>query len=277
VAASDALTDAYMAATASVRARVLEYARQMWAGSESLRDADVARLVSRIVPIVQAGQIQVANLTNAYILRLAVLEGVVAEAASIDRAAILDYRGVPADDVYRRPAVTTYTSLSDGTAFAIAKDQGLARLLSIASTDLQQARNRQATAAYGSTGFEYTERVLSGTENCALCVIASTQRYRKRELMPIHPGCDCGQRGVKAQTDPGQVINRDLLELTHTQIDAKLGGTDRGARALGRDKTTSAGNPISDYTDLIISNQHGELGPTLAWRNDHFTGPADIH
>jgi hypothetical protein len=277
VAASDALTDAYMAATASVRARVLEYARQMWAGSESLRDADVARLVSRIVPIVQAGQIQVANLTNAYILRLAVLEGVVAEAASIDRAAILDYRGVPADDVYRRPAVTTYTSLGDGTAFAVAKDQGLARLLSIASTDLQQARNRQATAAYGSTGFEYTERVLSGAENCALCVIASTQRYRKRVLMPIHPGCDCGQRGVKAETDPGQVIKRDLLELTHAQIDAKLGGTDRGARILGREKVTSAGNPISDYTDLVISNQHGELGPTLAWRSDHFTGPADIH
>jgi hypothetical protein len=266
-----------MEAVAAVRARVLAYATQMWTGSESLRDADIARLVARIVPIVQAGQMQVAHLTNAYILRLAVLEGVVAEAAAIDRTAVIDYRGVPAEDVYRRPAVTSYTALAGGTPFEEAKAQGLARLVSIVTTDLQQTRNRQATAAYGSSGFTYTERILSGTENCALCVIASTQRYRKAVLMPIHPGCDCGQRGVKAETDPGQVINRDLLELTHAQIDAKLGGTDRGARALGRDKTTSAGNPISDYTDLIISNQHGELGPTLAWRNDHFTGPADIH
>jgi hypothetical protein len=270
MAAADTLTDAYMAAVGQVRTRVLSYARLMWGSSTSLRDADVETLVARIVPVVQAGQLQVANLTNAYISRLAVLSGVIAERADISRE-VIDYRGTEASIVYTRPANTVYTALSRGADFKTAKQQGLDRLVSIASTDLQQTRNRQATAAYSRSGFEYTERTLSGAENCGLCVIASTQRYRVGELMPIHPGCDCGQRGVKAQSDPGQIINPALLELTHQAVKDKFGTEDRGARLITGD------NPVSDYLDLIVTNVHGELGPTLAWRGDHFTGPADIH
>lgn len=273
---SDQLTAAYMTQVAAVRRRVLTFAVTLWGASSSLRDVDVDRLVARIVPVVQGGQLQVAGITNAYVQRLAAVEGVTAATVGVDRADVVTYRGTPPEDVYRRPAVETYSALAAGEAFTVARDKGLKRLQSIVKTDIQQSRNRQARSAYAETGFDFTVRVLSGAENCALCVIASTQRYRRSDLQPIHPGCDCGERGVKGEDTPEQVIDPDLLELTHRQIDAKLGGTDRGARDLSRGKADSKGRPISDFTDLIITREHGELGPTLAWRDEHFTSASDI-
>lgn len=264
----------YQGATASIRKRVLAYTAAVWANSPAFRDSDIDRIVARILPVIQAGQMQLAQLTDTYIGHMSVLAGVT-WTSGVDRS-LLDYRGVPAAEVYRRPAVQTYTALSKGSTLTEALKAGASRLQSIVATDLQQAVNRQSQRSYSGSGFSYTLRVLSGAENCALCVIASTQRYHRGELMPIHPGCDCEQRGVKAGSDPGQVINPDLLELTHAEIDKRLGGSDRGARDLGIGKTTSAGNPISDYTDLTVVNDHGELGPTLGWRSDKFTSADDI-
>lgn len=265
----------YQAATESVRARVLSYVKAVWANSPSFRDADIDRIVARIIPVVQAGQVQVAQLTDAYVGRMSVLAGVT-WVSGVDREAVVDYRGVPADDVYRRPAVTTYTALSKGASYADAVTQGANRLQSIVATDIQQAKNRQASRSIGGSGFKYFERRLTGRENCAFCVIASTQRYLNGDLMPLHPGCDCDCVPLQSMKDPGQVIKPELLELTHAAIDAKLGGTDRGARELGLNKSSTKGQPLSDFTELIIVNEHGELGPTLGWRSDHFTGPGDL-
>lgn len=267
----DRLTDVYMAQVTSVRDRVLAFATAMWNGSAALRDADVDRLVSRIVPAVRGGQTQVATITNAYIARLAAIEGIAVGRAVVDAAAVIEYRGVPAEEVYRRPAVATYAALSEGKPFEAARSEGLKRLRSIVSTDIQQTRNRQARAAYSDSHFDYTLRVLSGAENCALCVIASTQRYLAKDLQPMHPGCDCGQRGIRASQDPGQIVDADLLELTHAAVESKIGITDRGARLL------TGENPVSDFLDLIVTREHGELGPTLTWRADRFTGPDDLH
>ena len=65
-------------------------------------------------------------------------------------------------------------------------------------------------------------------------------------------------------------MNDQLLELTHSTIEQKLGGSDRGARDLGMD------NPVSDYLDLIVTREHGEFGPTLTWRDEKFTSKAQI-
>lgn len=271
----DRLTVAYMAQVAAIRNRVLSYAVAMWGSSASLRNADVDRLIARIVPVVRGGQLQVAGVTNAYVAQLAKLEGVAAVLAPVDRATVAEYRGVPAEEVYRRPAVTTYTALKDGKPFSTAREEGIQRLKSLVTTDVQQARNRQAREAYSASGFDYTVRTLSGSENCALCVIASTQRYHAAGLMPIHPGCDCGERGVRAGRDPGQVIDQRLLDLTYEQVDAKLASADQSPDLAS--KKTSTGKPISDLTDLLVTHQHGELGATLAWRQDSFTGPSDLH
>jgi hypothetical protein len=268
------LTAAHQQTTAQIRDRTLAMTAARWDASPAYRDADIDRLISQIMPQVQAGQLATATLTNAYIGQAAALTGT-PWGATVDRDAILGYRGVDSRDVYRRGAVTLYTALSNGSTFDAAVAYGLDRMVSIVATELQQAKNRQAQRSLEDSGFYGYRRVISGLENCALCVIASTQRYQKDTLMPIHPGCDCGVEPVRGD-GPGTVLDPDLLESTHRLIDQKLGGTDRGARDLVLDKVSSAGKPISDFTDLIVVNNHGELGPTLAWRSDRFTSAADI-
>jgi len=276
LATLDQLTAAHQTTTKQIRDRTLALTAARWDASPDYRDADIDRLVSQILPQVQAGQLATATLTNAYIGQAALVAGTTA-GASVDRDAILGYRGTPSADVYRRGAVTLYTALSNGSPFDAAVAYGLDRMLTIVATELQQAKNRQAQRALEASGFYGYRRVLTGLENCALCAIASTQKYSKHELMPIHPGCDCGVQPVKESDGPDTILDPDLLERTHALIDQKLGGpSDRGARDLGIEKTSSAGKPLSDYTDLVVVNEHGELGPTLAWRSDKFTSAADI-
>lgn len=260
----------YERAVEQVRSRLLTVADKLWAGLGSYRDADVDRLVNLIVPHVQAGQVQIANLTEAYFQE-------VGSNAGVDFSYVTGGRGVPAEEVYRRPAVTAYTALSENETLSVAVAEGGERLASLIMTDLQMAKVRQADRSLTSAHVDAFMRTLSGRENCALCVIASTQRYHRGDLMPIHPGCDCGVDRLPAGVDPSeQVINPRLLDLTHGAIADKLGDSDRGARFLGLGKLGSDGNPISDYTDLIVTRTHGEYGPTLAWRGDTFTSKADI-
>lgn len=275
LATLDELTAAHQATTTKIRDRTLAVTAARWNASPAYRDADIDRLIAQIMPQVQAGQLATATLTNAYVGQAAKLAGT-ESSATVDRAAILDYRGTAQSEVYRRGAVTLYTALSGGSPFDAAVAYGLDRMLTLASTELQQAKNRQAQRAIEASGFYGYRRVLTGLENCALCAIASTQKYSKSELMPIHPGCDCGVQPVKEADEHATILDPDLLERTHALIDQKLGGTDRGARDLGLDKRSSADKPLSDFTDLVVVNQHGELGPTLAWRSDKFTSAADI-
>lgn len=259
----------YQQAVQQVRDRLLRAANRLWFNMGSYRDDDIDRLVSLIVPHVQAGQIQVANLTEAYFQA-------VGSRAGIDVQYVTGGRGVPVDDVYRRPATTLYTALSQDAPMALAVTEGANRLGSLIATDLQMAKVRQAQRSLQSAGISAFIRVLTGNENCALCVIASTQRYWTGELSPIHPGCDCSVDALPPGFDPDeQIINNDLLELTHAEIDRKLGVTDRGGRDLGLGKT-AGDKPISDYTDLIVTRTHGEYGPTLSWRDEKFTTKAQI-
>lgn len=245
----------YQQAVRLVRKSVLAYADAAWRAQGSYRDADIDQLVKKLVPRVQSGQVKVAQLTSSY---LAAAQGM--KSVTVDRAAVTGGRGVPADDVYRRPGTTVYTELANGTAYPDAVAAGGARLASLVSTDLQMAKVRQADQSLRSP---YFARVLTGEENCALCVIASTQRYTRGNLMPIHPGCDCNIRELSASESVAQVIDPDLLEETHSQVEELTGIADRGGRA-------------PDYRDLIVTHEHGEYGPTLAWRGQKFTGPADI-
>lgn len=256
-----------------VRRRVVAFAAAAWLGAGSWRDRDVDRLVALIVPRVQAGQVRVAQLTAVYLASLeTVRSGVRVAPAPVDREMVTAARGVAAAEVYRRPAVTMYTALSAGAAFPDALKQSATRLESLVSTDHQLAKTSQARASMSGRGFKFMRRTLTGRENCALCVIASTQRYQVQDLMPIHPGCDCGVDVVEVGSDPGQVIDRRLLDLTYEAIDQKTAIP--GSANLA--KTSSTGKPISDYTELIVTRQHGELGPVLTWRDEKFTSAADL-
>lgn len=258
----------YDAQVLAVRKRVQQYAARYWDGLGAWRDADADRLIAALVPRVEAGQARIAQLTDAYIARVA------ADGGSISRGSVADasteaLRGVPADEVYQRPFVEMRTKLSEGSTVSTAVAAGGARLLDLVSTGMQLAKTHSARAAIDRSGAAGFERVLTGRENCSLCVIASTQRYHRGNLLPIHPGCDCGVRPING--DPSeQVINPERLEAIHTAIENEFGQTDRAARYI------DGANSRGDYTDLLVTYEHGEIGPTLAWRDQKHTGPSAL-
>lgn len=254
---------------AAIRDRLLEFAERYWLGMGSWRDADVTRFANALIPRLQAAQIQTANLTAAYMAQLL-------EDDPVGQLLLEELRGgTSPETVYRRPAVTMRTRLAEGASFPDALAAGTARLRSLVSTDMQLANTHQAQRAMRRSGIQYYRRVLTGREDCALCVIASTQRYSKEDLLPIHPGCDCEVAPLMPGDATQQVIDEDLLERTHAEIAAHTGrDSDRGARDLGRGDLGVEG--FSEYTDLIVAREHGEYGPTLSWRDQNFTSAADL-
>lgn len=262
------VVNAYENEMAAVRARVVGYVQRVWGSLDAWREADIERFVRAVVPVVEGGQVRIAALTDAYLAAFerTVLGGAAAPvgvpAAQISYQAI---RGVPAAEVYARTGPTVWSALADGLDVRAAVDKGLRRAVSTAATDMQLAKTRAATAVMsGKDNVVGYRRVLKGSENCALCIVASTQRYRKRELMPVHPGCDCGVSPIYGDKDPGQVIDPDRLEGLQDRIVERFGTEDR------------TGRRAADFRDLMVTEQHGELGPVLARRGDKFTAAADL-
>lgn len=262
--ATQAALDArYTSVTVALRQRLIALALQVFGIRGSYRDEDADAFVEQILPLVLGAQQQMGALTDAYLSAMVGdMFGGAAAASGVNIPESI--RGVPPAEVYRRPFVTVWTALSKGKPMAEAIREGQSRLTSIAGTDLQLARTEATRQVLASDNrVQFYRRVLRGSYNCAMCVLASTQRYRKERLMPIHPGCDCGTRPLPAGQDPGQVIEPDLLEAAHDAVAKGTGQADRGGR-------------LPDYRDIIIDRQHGELGPLLALRRNDFTGPSDI-
>lgn len=244
---------AHQQAAAGIRAKIQRFADLHWQALPSYRSDDIDRLVAKVVPAVESGQRQVATLTDVYLARLA-------GRAGIGTTNVADLRGVDNSIVYRRPAVTVYTALANGATFTDAVEQGRNRLASLVSTDMLMAMREQASTSMQAQGFRTYQRVLSGAENCALCEIASTQVYYAEDLLPIHPGCDCG---VEPLDDPTQLDAGSVqLEQTHSDVADFAGSADRTGRHI-------------DYRKITV-RRHGEYGPTLSWRKDAFTGPSDL-
>lgn len=264
----EALIRAEQSARAQVRARLVEYGKAVWNGLGSWRDADIERFVAQSAPRVLAGQRTIAQLTDVYLAQMTGL-------APVGVVDVSDLRGVASSEVYRRPAVEMRTALSEGASMTDALKAGAVRLGSLIATDLQMANIRQARSSLlsGVGGFR---RTLTGRENCALCALASTQRYHRGDLLPIHPGCDCGVAPLSDRDIFDQVIDPGLLEQIHARVGDFTGTGDRGGRDLGLGKSTSDGTSLSDFTDLIITREHGEIGPLLSWRSNAFTGPGDL-
>jgi hypothetical protein len=260
------LDQRYGTAVRGIWTSVLGRVGRSWSGLGSWREADVSRFQRQALPLILAGERQIANLTASYLEQLYRDVSPSAPRVSLDLDTVTGeaLRGAAPADVYKRPFKQVWTALSEDASFDDALDQGGHRLETLIKTDLQLARThtvREVSADMPK--FAYTVRELYGEHDCALCIVASTQRYLKKDLAPIHPGCDCIVKTVEADYDPGQVIDEQKLEQIHDAVAAALGDYDRGGRAL-------------DYRKILVTNDHGEIGPILGFAGQRFTGPDDI-
>lgn len=259
------------AAAAAVRLRVLAFVATAWLGLGSWNVPDVERFVALVLPIVLGGQRTIASLTDSYLALLAARAfGSVPQPIGVDTALVTGAalrNGTDPELVYRRGGAVVWDNLANGEPLPVAVERGLVRLTSIASTDLQLAKTHAArqVLAQQPAGREPTGyvRTLEGTSSCGFCALASTRLYHVEELLPIHPGCDCDV--APYYRDPSLVIAPDQLERVHVLArdffgTSRTSGVDRGSRQF-------------DYHDFVIVHEHGELGPVLARKGQHFSGP----
>lgn len=248
------LTEAYDGQVHAIRQQITAFGQAYWDSLPHYRASAVEDMIEAITPRVTAGQLRIADLTRAYLAQCARELGWNVVLPPIDQDEIRGARGVDPRIVYRRPAVDVYTALAAGKPLPQAAAEGRLRLTQLIGGDMQLAKvhaSRQSMRGYPEEG-QFYRRVLTGRENCALCVVASTQRYYRGDLLPIHPGCDCGVQPLPPGLAVNQVIDEDLLEQVHQVAADRLGVSDRGGRT-------------PDYRKLLTVREHGEYGPTLSW------------
>jgi hypothetical protein len=138
---------------------------------------------------------------------------------------------------------------------AVARGERRAKLIGLTDLELAVTHTVRERLA-DEPRYKYYRRVLTGAENCGLCVVASTQRYRKGDLMPIHPNCDCIVEPLP--DDAPHVIDRDLLESAHQAIAETFGRSAADARSI-------------DYRKIITVQNHSEMGPLLTVSRHKFS------
>ena len=263
-----------------LRAQTVDTVRGVFLGMADYRDADAVEFVTRALPLLRAGQRTMAQLVAAFLASSAqaaadavatpeqpapvVLPPVIPDLDVLDREP-----GIDMVEVYQRPFRTVWTVVSRSEPLTRAVDVAAARLDSMVEMDLQQAEARAFGAGMAALPEQvrprYWRRVLRGAENCALCVLASTQRYRIEKLKPVHPGCDCKVRPVY----PGE---RDPVD-----VDTLVNAANEAARELTG--TVDYGGRRVDYRAITtnITAQHGEhAAPLLVRPLDRFTDPGDL-
>jgi hypothetical protein len=250
-----AAAGAYTTQQQLTRAAVIAYLVALWSRLTSYRTPDATQFAGFAAAAVTGGQQRVAALTANQLTHLITAGGGTPGRLDLSGMNDLALRGVAAKDVYQRPFQQIWWDLSQGKPLDKAVSSAGSRLQSLVATDLQLAKTttaqRMLSTAKGVTGYR---RVLNGAYSCALCVLAATRTYHKADLMPLHSGCDCGimpLRGGEQAPD----VTADLHNLVADQ--------------LGEKYVDYSGN---GYRDLVVTHNHGELGPVLGVRGQHWQG-----
>jgi hypothetical protein len=238
----------------------------MFSALGSWRDDDVLRYVAQLNPVLSGAKQQASRATVAFYQNVAKLTGQPFNRpviAASDLATKTLRNNITSETLFTRPFVDMRRALSSGSSMTTAIEAGARRANQLAQTEVQLAKRQVGyqvrQANQNIVGYI---RTLTGSENCALCYVASTQRYRRGSLMPIHPGCDCGEMPLYGTDDPGQIINQQRLDATHEAVEARFGAFDRSAREI-------------DYRNIMVAD-HGEMGPTLTWKKHNSTTLANI-
>lgn len=257
----------YQASSAALRERALAYVQATWAAlGTDYSDANLARWAAATATFADGIQARAASLTDAYLaaLETAVLD-VRTEPIGIAPAKVTTeaLRGVKAAEVWERPAHTVWTELGKGLPPDVAGARGLERATDLTETGLELAHTHTArdVLQHRSRARGY-QRVPQGGRSCALCLLAATQHYSKKDLMPIHPGCHCKTRPFYGPP-PDPAIAKAQTQAVYDAVGEFTGEPGKGLTA-------------AQYRQYVVVNDHGEIGPVLGVRGQSFTGPDDL-
>lgn len=271
-------------ATQVVRGQLSNYVTALWRSLGFYDNAAKARFIAQVVPAVVGAQQHMASLTAAHLAQMtATARGVPFTPVGLNPTKVSGAavrKGVDPVEVYGRPFHLVWRQLADLPREPGSIDQainaGETRAVQTALTDLQLAKTHAARQSMADdshiVGYR---RVLEGAYSCGLCIVSSTLRYHKATLLPIHGGCDCDVAPIYGDHDPGKVLNEQLLGDVHAAIADRFGKSSAAARIVPGAKD-GRGKPLQ-YKDVLVTHEHGELGPVLGVKGQPFTGPNDLN
>jgi hypothetical protein len=278
LAEAAALVYTYQATTQKLRDQLTGFLTALWRSLGTYRNAQMGQFVSQAVPVVTGAQQQMASLTAAYLAQhQATALGSPFRPAAVDPAKVTGAaarNGTDPAEVYGRPFHLVWRQLADlpnePGSIEKAIQAGEDRAVQTGLTDLQltKVRTSQDVLTHDPrvTGYR---RVLEGAYSCALCVVAASGRYHKAQLAAIHPACDCSVSPIYGAHDPWQGPDDAALTAAHAAIADQFGHSSSAARLI-------PGGDGTQYRDVLITHDHGELGPVLGIRGRPFTGPNDL-
>lgn len=195
----------------------------LWGTLSAHRDADINPWLAAVVPIIRAGQqtevVSSLELVDRVSRVTTGLPAPVVDLASIRGRA----DGVSLEDVYTRPFHRVWTDLSEGRPYSDAKAAVGDRLGRAIEADLQLAsRNAVAAAIEADPRVVGYRRVLSARpHHCGLCEVASTNHYKREDLLPIHPGCGCSVEPVYESTpEASDFLDAEVSRAYQEAVDA---------------------------------------------------------
>lgn len=269
---------AYQAGYLELRARAATSVAALWQTYGGVAESDRATFAALAAEAVEATQAQMCNLMDGYFDALAREAGFpeLAEAARINPSKHIGAavrNGVPTTDVYGRPTITARAALAEGVPFDQAMAKAERRAVTAAETDIALTNRSSAQEAMENRRVRFYRRTLTG-RSCVFCATASTQRYRRGDLMPLHARCDCGIAPIFGDGDPGRVLNQEILR------EIKRGDVPNYWNQKGFVEETDDGIvfEINGKRTVIQTKvvQHGELGPTLVDKRHNPTTPGQL-
>jgi hypothetical protein len=245
-----------------------DYIEALWGALSSWQQSDVDSFAKDASSAVASSQEQMADLTASFLTEYRSLAlGSAPRTARVNPRRYTALRGVDPLEVYRRPGETVRWKQSEGKTLEEAVHAASLRAVNLATTDLQLAkRNVSADLLKADSKAIAWRRQLEGSYSCGLCIVASTNTYHRDQLLPIHHGCDCSVQPVYDEDEltEHETSADKTLAAAHDVIRDTFGTASADARTAG------------DYRDLIIVHNHGELGPVLGVRGQHWVSPGQL-
>ena len=174
--------------------------QRRWRALGSYDRADQERWATAAEPVVLAGQNQAIDVQAAYLG--ARLDGPV----NVRRAAALEAAAVD----LREPFIAYANALSKGAERKVALESAALRATGLGESSVYWAARAANTTIRDSRIVGWT-RTLTGNA-CTWCVAVAGQTYRTAESASFgHQRCDCGVDPIVGDSDPGRVINDELI------------------------------------------------------------------
>lgn len=222
----------------------------------------VDELVAAVVAKVSAAQMTTAAVTDAYLARVtSYVIGRTTVGTLVPLAMGRSLRtGVDHEKVYGRVASEYRWQRSQGADDSRALSLAMVRARELVSADLGLAHTHQIRNFNQARGIDRYRRVIrpeaSKSGTCGLCAAASDRIYHQADLLPVHHRCKCAVIAVTANTDPGSQLNDDTLSSLYAAADSTSGPSLKRVR--------------------VTVVEHGELGPQLRVKGQHFRDASDV-